>query len=708
MADQKKSRFTLKNVESWDHDPHLQELIRAQQAGPAISPAIMPQPGVADVIVRLKNGAKDESPAALQKPNLQSPQRIGGEKSAIVTGQINIADIKATREQVASLKAATKLYFNLHNSIPTTHCDSGSLDQAAQDDNGRTFPGLSGTDVIVGVVDFGCDFTHKNFLQPSGKTRLLYLWDQSDAPQADPSVPSSVPYGREFDSARINKALNPALNGGNPYMDLGYFPPNAAHGTHVMDIAAGNGREANLIGGLEGPGLASNPMSHPGVAPNAFLIFVHLKANGNQFLGNSRHLLEAVAYIFEKADRLGMPAVVNLSLSTSGGPHDGSTLVEQGFEELLKQRGRAIVASAGNAYGQKGHVSGKVSKDKPYTLKWYTNPRVSRNEMEVWYPGSFKNITVALMPPTDDTSLEAIPLGKAKDLYDGETRSGRISHRANDPNNHDNQIDIRVPHLNDETPKPWQIILTNTGDDEVAFHAWIEQDERGTAHFDEPTDPAYTLGSICCSKNTLTVGAFDTSEMAYLAPPYPATAAGPTRPTGNPPTTRNKPEISAPGNNIVAARAYGGTTVMSGTSMAAPHVTGLVALLFERAKRAGQAPLTIDTTRQIIMDAAQKAFAPAAKDAPQLGSGRMDGAGTLEEFLSVPPPASLQEIPAPPNGAGASANELLHELIARLPEKGGFKLKVGNNGAPTQQVLEQLVSALKNEKDYNLELSPPD
>jgi subtilisin family serine protease len=714
MPDQKKSRFELRPVGPWDFDPHLQELIRAQEAGPAISPAITSRPGVADVIVRLKDDAKDKIPAALQQP-----RRIGGKQSTIVTGEIDIAAIKATRKEVASLKAATKVYLNLHNSIPTIHCDSESLDKAAQDDNGRTFPGLNGADVIVGVVDFGCDFAHKNFLQPSGATRLLYLWDQSDAPPLDSSgavSPDRFDYGREFNSAKINEALKTT----DPYMHLGYTPPLAAHGTHVMDIAAGNGREANFLGGVEGPGFANNPMSHPGVAPNAFLIFVHLKANGNQFLGNSRHLLEAVDYIFDKADRLGLPAVVNLSLSTSGGPHDGTTLVEQGFEELLKQPGRAIVVSAGNAFGQGGHISGTIAGGQTQTLKWHTNPRSSRNEVEVWYPGMFKDLTVALIPPTDSSALAAVPLGKTKDLYDGEVRRGRISHREDDPNNHDNQIDIRVPHLA-ETQKPWQVVLSNAGTEAVAFHAWIEQNERGTARFDEPTDDNFTpdnnfilddnftLGSICCSEKVLTVGAFDTSEMAYLAPPYPATAAGPTRPTGNPPVSRPKPDLSAPGNNILAARAHGGTTVMSGTSMAAAHVTGLVALLFERTRRAGQGPLHIDTTRKLLMAAGKGAAVLSVNDDPRLGSGRIDGAGTLNEFLSVAPPAPPPEgiaatTPVPPE---ISISDQFRDLIAKLSRAKSFELKVGNNGAPANTKLTELVGMIQQE-DFNLIVNPPD
>jgi hypothetical protein len=81
-----------------------------------------------------------------------------------------------------------------------------------------------------------------------------------------------------------------------------------------MDIAAGNGRATNF----------------PGVAPGASIVFVHCRARdsgGEGNLGNSKQLLDAVDYIFRKADELSLPAVVNLSISSNSGPHDGSTPV---------------------------------------------------------------------------------------------------------------------------------------------------------------------------------------------------------------------------------------------------------------------------------------------------------------------------------------------------------------------------------------------
>jgi subtilisin family serine protease len=701
MPDQKQRRFKLKAVKPWDFDPHLQEVIRAREAGPEISPAIGTWEGRAtllvDVIARL------EKPDAKIPEAVQEVRRIGKE-STILTGKIDVTEIEATHKEVASLKAATELYLSLHNSVPAIHCEPETLDQTARDVKGRAYPGLSGTDVIVGIVDFGCDFVHSNFRQPSGATRILYLWDQSDPPRPDPSgahPPKGFFYGRELDSAKINEALQAE----DPYERLGYTPPIAAHGTHVMDIAAGNGREPNRIGNVTAP--AINPSSHPGIAPNAFIVFVHLKADEDSFLGNSRNLLEAVDYIFEKADHLGLPAVVNLSLSTSGGPHDGTTLVEQGFEALLKEAGRAIVTAAGNAFAQGGHVSGTIEVGKTRTLRWYTDPRAAKNEMEVWYPGSAKDLHVTLKPPTGEP-LEMVPLGQVKDLYEGEIRRGRISHRKEDPNNHDNQIDIRVPHL-DDTTDPWEAVITNGGAGPVSFHAWIEQDDLGTARFDQPTETAYTLGSICCSEKTLTVGAFDTSERACLAPPYEGTAAGPTRPKGDEKEGRNKPDLSAPGKNIVAARAHGGTTIMSGTSMAAAHVTGLVALLFELAKRAGKRPPSTDDIRRILKEAAHNASQFKVDWDPQLGVGRIHGAETLPGVLNLESPPPRLMIPMLASVAATESEEspddLLKKLVARLLHA-ELKLKVGNDGEVATAKLKELVSIL-GQTSFELSVAPP-
>ncbi len=478
--------------------------------------------------------------------------------------------------------------------------DPASLQQSLPGTN------VDGRGVIVGVVDFGCDFVHENFRRPDGKTRLLFLWDQSRAQNS--MSPAGFPYGREFNAMQINAALAKP----SPYQALAYQPGTEAHGTHVMDIAAGNGR---------GSGAA-------GVAPDADLIFVQLATEGlsaSESFGNSRRLLEAVDYIFSKAAQLGRQAVVNLSLGTHGGPHDGSTPAERGFDALLQVPGRAIVISAGNSFQRRSHASGRLEAGESRVLGWEKFPGdTTTNECEVWYNGDGE-LAVTLVFPGDGTRVGPVAAGSTSAIKKDGVEVGRIIHRRSDPLNGDNQIDILLdPSLPSGV---WGVELHAHA--AATYHAWIERDDdrpgpngriRAQSKFvAADDDPASTVGSISCGRDTIAVGSY--SAVVEQRDLSGFTAQGPTR------DGKQKPEVSAPGDGIMAASSQTRTGVvgMSGTSMAAPHVTGLVALLMQAAGR----PLKVAEIRRAVIDTA-RSNPPAGEGwNPRYGHGRCDAAACV-------------------------------------------------------------------------------
>ncbi len=699
QASNRKGRKAETRRKCFQYDPHLREEKHRQRARQCGTPAITCEVAgkrYVDVIAKLR---KPKEGTIQIPPEILKCRPIGDVIEArrpytIVTGMVEVDKIEAARRKVRSLKAATEVYQALYHSVSAIHCDPKSLD-AARGPNGESFPGLDGSGAIIGVVDFGCDFRHRNFRQASGATRLRYLWDQREDKSKEKKDPRDLPpseydYGREFSADRINQALR---DEDKAYESLGYMPDIAAHGTHVMDIAAGNGREPNDFGGQ--PGSVPGQLSHPGIAPNAQIIFVHLRTLEGGFLGNSRYLLEAVDYIFKKADELKMPAVVNLS--SSGGPHDGTTLVEQGLAALVNAKpARAIVVSAGNGFLKESHVNGDVCKDGKATILWHTDPRHSdpertKNEMEIWYRGD-QTLRVTLYAPGRTEPIGTVDKGEIKELYDkaNGTRLGRIIHREEDPNNDDNHIDIRLPHL-DGVQKPWKIELS-TEDEKVCFHAWVEQDDFGLSRFEESTTDS-TIGSISCNDATLSVGAFDTAINACLAPPFEASSVGPTRPTkqGTEPG-RAKPDLSAPGVNIVAARARGGVTAMSGTSMAAPHVTGLIALLFQLVLRAGciippftrirellSAPADAENpdSPKVLRQIVDPTTAAGPKPNPRLGAGRVNGEQAVSFVATLlPDPKEMVPIeripirePVKSDPAGSKDFYIRAQLLPEFPGK---------------------------------------
>lgn len=609
-------------------DPDLQRVVLDRQARPADqlskdstkSAEVKDSTSYAeavDVIAKLRD-------PKTKVEGLNVVEEIG----QIVTGMVDADKIEDVRRHpnVISLKAARRLRPTLANSVPEIRASREQFKEAFPCDPKP----LDGSNVIVGIIDHGCDFAHPNFRKPDpqtpgGATRVLYLWDQHPAPLNPPrpcraSPPKPYGYGREFDSVALNNALREATPAPQaptaPHKYLCYEVSDS-HGTAVMDIAAGNGVRGE---------------NAPGVAPGADIIFVDqfmedYYMTGESF-GNSRRLLEAVAYVFRKADQLRRPAVVNISMNYDSGPHDGSTLVEQGFDRLLETPGRAIVVAAGNSRVRDIHVRRALHPRRTHTLRWELGEdERNRNRMEVWYSGA-RALSLILRSPRG-YELGPFPLDSTYTIYRNGERAGYVFHRANDPNNGDNNLVLAFTQLMEAGVWELDLLLLDDGSHlPIEVHAWAETDEQPSGFLDLlPTDTLCTLGVLGCGDSTIVVGGYD--PLSPVKKKMEVSGEGPTR------DGKLKPEVSAPGTNIIAALAGAtSTNQFTGTSAAAPHVTGLIALLMQSAG----APLFIEQIREFVINT--------ARDCPPspehgwdtcYGAGRVDAVGAVQAQRSAKP-----------------------------------------------------------------------
>ncbi len=173
----------------------------------------------------------------------------------------------------------------------------------------------TGKGVIVGVIDTGIDFRHKDFRDPSDptKSRVLYIWDQQD--ETGPP-PDGYSYGTLWTQAQLEQDFRGEITVRQSDTD--------GHGTHVAGSAAGNG---SAIG------------KYKGTAPESEIIFI-------KGLNNA---VDAASFIYAKAEALGRPAVINYSAGSHSGAHDGASLEETTLENLATSvPGRAFVTAAGN------------------------------------------------------------------------------------------------------------------------------------------------------------------------------------------------------------------------------------------------------------------------------------------------------------------------------------------------------------------------
>lgn len=197
----------------------------------------------------------------------------------------------------------------------------------------------TGKDVIIGYVDTGIELEHPDFKDANGKTRVLRYWDHSTNTGG---TPSPYGYGIVWDSTQINAGLCTSNDG-------------SAHGTTVAGAGSGNGLSVGY---------------NHGMAPESDIIMVESNFNLPNW---SLTIADACDYIFKVADTLGKPAIVNLSLGSYLGSHDGNDPAAELIESLLDEKaGRIVVSACGNS-GNIGKYHCGADLDSDTSFVWFIN-----------------------------------------------------------------------------------------------------------------------------------------------------------------------------------------------------------------------------------------------------------------------------------------------------------------------------------------------
>ena len=492
------------------------------------------------------------------------------------------------------------------------------------------YPGTTGQGVVVGVIDTGLDTDHADFLNANGTTRLLYLWDQTDGAGPHPAFPYN--YGTEWTAANINAGTSREID-------------TDGHGTHVTAIAAGNGRA------ISSPG---DQYQFTGMAPEADIIFVKTTFSADD-------ILDAVKWIQVKAG--AKPCVVNLSLGSQYGGHDGSADLDVAMA-ALSGPGRIIVAAAGNESNSGIHAQATVpamsTVDFPFSIPSYTatsgNNGGQGNDLcliEAFSTSSNFNISVVL--PNAST---VGPVGTNGTLTQS-TAQGEVDIDASAIGSERSAyIDIwdktaSIPPASGN----WTVRVQNTQASPHEIDLWIYYVDLGTAFvfWGDNIDNTELVSSPASSDSVLAVGAYVTKTTwpcvaspngcGYQSPP----PVGEIAPFSSPGPLRNgttKPEISAPGMGIASAlskdasgplftsifgKMPGGVRYVSqGTSQSSPFISGVTALILEQRPSAAYAEVAA-----ALEGTARHDSFTGPGFSTDFGYGKVDAAAAVEVFVPV-------------------------------------------------------------------------
>ena len=522
----------------------------------------------------------------------------------------------------------------------------------------------SGKGVLMGFIESGIELQHPDFKDLDSNNRILYIWDQAASYQANRQA-NQYTYGVEWNTASIN-------NGISTHDDN---PQEYGHGTNVTAVAASSG-------------LATG--NYIGVAPEVNIVSVATDFYKTNWL---QTVAEAVDYIFSKADSLGIPVVINASVGTYLGSHDGADIAARMIDQMIRQKnGRAMVAAAGNAAQIPFHLQHNLQNDtlfswfKQHNLLWNNQSGIF---FELWSDtADFNNISFSFA--ADQYQNGRYGLRGRTAFAKGKDRLNQIyTDSIMSPQN--KRLAIVQTYV-DSAEGRYRMQVQISQIDSTQYHYRFESSGTGTidiwssyslfGHSDIINSPLPTLAqypemrkyqksdslqtmvsSFTTLPSVLTVGNYvNRSQYVDVKNRQQQTgriAGSISENSSLGPNRRGllKPEISSSGDYIFAA---GRLATMQaaiqnnpakvspdslhyrngGTSMAAPTVAGMIALLLEQCPSLNHATIT----NAVVSSARSDQFTQNLPN-PKWGNGKADAFALLQNEVFSPKLNVLQSPP---------------------------------------------------------------
>ncbi len=436
--------------------------------------------------------------------------------------------------------------------------------------------GLTGEGVLIGFVDSGLDLTHPEFLGENGNSRVVALWDMT----AEGTPPPGFRHGAVFSRAEIAAGLVPSAD-------------QSGHGTAVAAIAAGRS----------------------GVAPGASIAAVKLAS------ARTTDVMRAIKFLLDQAEERGMPCVVNLSYGTNCGSHWGQTLFEAYIDQSA-QRGRSVVVcAAGNEGSGAHHFQGRLTENGFVDAEFTVSTRREQIYLSLWKSFADEAAFELVLPGGQTTG----PLTEgARFLRFGAVR---VSVFYGVPTHY--SVAQEVLFFLDAPAGGldglWKLRCYGRRVSDGRFNVWLptmEEVSDRTA-FLQP-EPNLTITLPATALYPISVGGFrpETETVSPFSGRGVQDCAG-----------RSLLDLTAPAEGVRSAKAGGGYDVFTGTSMAAPFVSGAAALMMEWGIVQGNDLFLYNQRVKAFLCKGAVRSPFMSYPNPQWGYGRLNLCGTMNELV---------------------------------------------------------------------------
>lgn len=420
---------------------------------------------------------------------------------------------------------------------------------------------LTGTGVIIALIDTGIDYLNKEFMREDDTSRILSIWDQSDN---NGTPPPDIDYGSVYSNEEINQAIKSSLSGSDPFAIV------------PEKDTIGHGTECAGIIGARGYGEVK------GAAPNCDFIVVKLRPS-NFFetvpgdsstsipIYNCIDICTAIRYVGVYRETINKPLIIFLPVSTNYGDHAGNRPMEEIIDYYSFSSNIIFALGTGNQGNSQTHYSGIIENTNDTSeIELQVGDNQGDLNLSIWVASPDK-ISIGIVSPSGQI-VKKIPVKISQEesisfLYEKTTATVKYILPEITSGNEAISIDF-----NNISKGIWKILVYGEYIVTGQFNAWITQRPLSRPNtLILNSDNFITLSIPSTSASGITTACYNQNNNSL----YPLSGVGFTV------DNRYKPEIAAGGINVLTTTLNNKTTTITGSSAATAVLAGAIALILQ-------------------------------------------------------------------------------------------------------------------------------